>query len=128
MAGRSEPVQAPEYGLIESDPTTFRQAWQAYVDQVTALQSRAGDLERVNTELHAALDETQATMAGAESARAQAEARAETLERQHAIAVAAYKQAMLNGDPSIPPTLVEGETIEAVDVSLEKARQVVAYV
>ena len=33
-----------------------------------------------------------------------------------------------NGDPSLPPALVQGQTIDEVDAALEKARGVVEYV
>ena len=52
----------------------------------------------------------------------------EALTTQHALAVAAYRQAVLNGDPSLPPALVEGQSIDQVDAALAKARAVVAYV
>src|SRR5689334_14376800 len=50
-------IGPPDVELIETDPLAFRARLQAYVDAMTAAQSRAGDLERVNEELRTALDQ-----------------------------------------------------------------------
>ncbi len=120
--------EAPDYGLIESDPETFRERFQAFVAAAVAQQSRAGELERVNRELQTALAEAGEQRQAAEQlAQAQQEA-AEAQATQLRLAVAAYRQALLNGDPSLPPELVQGETVEELDASLAKARGVVEFI
>ncbi len=43
-------------------------------------------------------------------------------------AVARYRDALLAGEPSLPPELVEGDELEAVDASAEAARRTVAQI
>jgi hypothetical protein len=52
----------------------------------------------------------------------------EQLRRELAAAVAAYRAARLAAEPLLPPELVAGETVAAIDASLEQARAVVARV
>lgn len=118
----------PDYGLIDDDPLTFKQQFQAFIDALTAYQSGQGDAEAVNAQLHTQVEELGARLANAEQ---QAQLHLEATEAAKTalnIAVAAYRQAVLNGDPSVPPALVQGETIEDVDAALAKARGVVDYV
>jgi hypothetical protein len=120
--------EAPDYGLIESDPQGFREQFREFVAAAMVQQGRAGALDRVNQELRAALDaaneQVQAAEQAAQAQREAAEAQATRLN----LAVAAYRQALLNGDPSLPPELVQGETVEEVDASLAKAQGVVEFV
>jgi hypothetical protein len=51
-------------------------------------------------------------------------AEASELER----AVAAYRQALLASDPTLPPELVSGQTVAEVEASVERARAIVAHV
>ncbi len=118
-----QPFNPPDYGLIDGDPLTFKQRFQAFVDALTAHQSHAGD-----DELRTQLEEAQRLRQEAEQqAQLQREA-AETLAERHRLAVAAYRQARLDGDASIPPELVQGESVEDVDAALAKARAVVEYI
>ncbi len=43
-------------------------------------------------------------------------------------AVARYREALLAAEPDLPPDLVAGDTIEAVDASIASARQTVARI
>ncbi|HLZ69568.1 MAG TPA: hypothetical protein VKV26_06605 [Dehalococcoidia bacterium] len=120
----------PEYGLIDDDPLLFRERYRAFLEAFAA-QHGAGDAERVAAELQAALQSLDTVRQQAQEAEQLAQQRQEALEAlstQHGIAVAAYRQAALNGDPSLPPALVQGQTIGEVDAALEKARAVVEYV
>ncbi len=118
----------PDYGLIDEDPLGFKQQLQAFVDAITAYQSDAGDLERTNAELHAALDQKTRQLQEVEQLGQQHEEAAKAMAASHDLAVAAYRQAVLNGDPTIPPALVEGRTVGEIDAALEQARGVVEYV
>lgn len=46
----------------------------------------------------------------------------EQLRRELAAAVAAYRAARLAAEPLVPPELVAGETVAAIDASLDQAR------
>ncbi len=118
----------PDYGLIEANPLVFGQQFQAFIKALSAHQSEAGDLERVNADLHAALEGATGQLQEAQQLAQQHEEAAAALRTQHGLAVAAYRQAMLDGDASIPPELVQGQSIEEVDAALTKARAVVEYV
>lgn len=123
-------IGVPDVGLVEVDPLRFKEEFGAFVAALTARQSDAGAGagERVRRELHAALDETRGRAEEAEAlASAHAEA-ADALREQHALAVASYRQARLDGDASLPPVLVEGETVQQVDDAIARARAVVDYV
>ena len=43
-------------------------------------------------------------------------------------AVARYRGALLTAEPSLPPELIEGDDVEAVDASVEAARRTVAEI
>ncbi len=118
----------PDYGLIESNPLVFGQQFQAFIEALSAHQSEAGDLERVNAELHAALESATGQLQEAQQLARQHEEAAAAMQTRHTLAVAAYRQAMLDGDASIPPELVQGQSIEEVDAAMAKARGVVEYV
>ncbi len=123
--------EPPEYGLIDDDPLLFKERYRAFLDALAARQNDAGELERVSAELQTALQSLEQVRRQAQETEQLAQQRQEALEAlrtQHGIAVAAYRQAALNGDPSLPPALVQGQTIEEVDAALEKARGVVEYV
>jgi len=118
----------PDYHLIDDNPELFKQQFQAFYDALNAHQSDAGDLQRINDELKLALSETQSTVQSMESAAKQSEAEREAIVAQHAVAVAAYRQAVLNGDPTLPPDLIQGATIDELNGSLDKAKRVVDYI
>lgn len=121
-------IGVPDAGLIEADPLRFKEQFGAFVATLSARQADAGAAERVRRELHAALDEMRGRAEEAEAlASAHAEA-AEALREQHALAIAAYRQARLDGDATLPPVLVEGQTVQEVDDAIARARAVVDYV
>jgi hypothetical protein len=66
------------------------------------------------TRLRAELDEARS---GLEAERAARQA-----------AVARYRHAVLAAEPALPPELVEGESLESVDASVEAARRAVAQI
>jgi hypothetical protein len=118
----------PDYGLIDSDPLTFKQQFQAFYDALRAHQVDPGDLETVNSQLKTQLQEANNQVQESQQLAQQNSEALAAAQTQHGVAVAAYRQAMLNGDPSIPPDLVAGETVQDIDSSLTKARGVVDYV
>ncbi len=118
----------PDYGLIEANPLVFGQQFQAFIDALSAHQSEAGDLERVNADLHAALQSVTGQLQEAQQLAQQHEEAAAAIRTQHELAVAAYRQAMLDGDASLPPELVQGQSIGEVNAALAKARAVVEFV
>jgi len=123
--------EPPDYGLIDDDPLLFKARYRAFLDALAARQNDAGDTERVAAELQTALQSLAEVRRQAQETEQLAQQRHEALEAlrtQHSLAVVAYRQAVLNGDPSLPPALVQGQTIGEVDAALEKARAVVEYV
>jgi hypothetical protein len=118
----------PDYGLINSDPLVFKQQFQAFVDALAAHQSDAGDLERVNAELSLALEGANRQVQEAQQLAQQHRKAAEAATAQHGLAVAAYRQSRLDGDPTLPPDLIEGQTVEQVDAAIDRARAVVNYI
>ncbi len=102
-----------------------------------ALESSVdGDGEELTEEVldeFTALAEAEATAAEAEQA-AQTEALTsvrsdlETQRTQTRAAVDRYWEAVLVAEPELPPELVDGETLEQVDRSLEAARRAVAQI
>ena len=121
-------VAAPDAALIDADPLGFREQFAAFVQEATRRQGEAGDLEQATSELSAALLDERARADAAEAVAARQEESLAALREQQVLAVAAYRQARLDGDASIPPVLVEGETVEEVDAAIARARGVVAYV
>jgi hypothetical protein len=126
MDGR--PLDAPEAALIEADPLLFRERFAAFVAEAARRQDEAGELARIAAELRAALEGERARADAAEAQAARQDEAVAALHEQHALAVAAYRQALLDGDASIPPVMVEGETVEGVNAAVARARAVVEYV
>ena len=124
----SRALDAPDAALIEADPLGFRERFAAFVLETARRQSEAGDLASVAAELRAALEGERARADAAEATAARHAEALAALQTEQALAVAAYRQARLDGDASIPPVMVEGETIEEVDAAIARARGVVAYV
>lgn len=124
----SRPLDAPDAALIDADPLGFRERFAAFVQETARRQSEAGDLASVAAELRAALASERARADAAEATAAEQVEALAALHAEQSLAVAAYRQARLDGDASIPPVMVEGETIEEVDAAIARARSVVAYV
>ncbi len=118
----------PDYRLIDADPLTFGQQFQSFIEALTAHQAEAGDLERVNADLHAALETATGQLQEAQQLVQQHQEAAAAMRAQHDLAVTAYRQALLDGDASVPPDLVQGQTVEEIDAALQRARAVVEYV
>lgn len=118
----------PAYGLIDDDPLLFKAQFQTFLDALAAHQDDAGDLERVASDLRGALSEREQQIGMLEGLAQQRGEAAAAAEAQMNLAVAAYRQARLNGDPSIPPALVEGVTVDEIDAAITKAMGVVEYV
>src|SRR5579883_1703213 len=79
----------PDYGLIDDDPLTFKQQFQAFIDALTAYQSGQGDAEAVNAQLRMQVEELGTRLADAEQqAQLHLEA-AEAAKTAHNVAVAA---------------------------------------
>lgn len=84
--------------------------------------------------LTAALGERDARIAQLEAALGEAEAAASRVEEIEAVsarlaqAVELYRAALLAAEPDLPEDMVRGDTVEAVQESLERARQMVAQV
>ena len=66
-----------------------------------------------------------AALEAAERRATQAEARVAQVTGQHTAAVAAYKAMTVAANPEVPADLVTGDTVEAVTLSLEGARNLV---
>jgi uncharacterized coiled-coil protein SlyX len=124
----NKPLDVPDAALIDADPLLFRERFAAFVAAAARQQDEAGDLARVAADLRAALAGEQARAEAAEAQAARQEEAIAALHEQHALAVAAYRQALLDGDASIPPVMVEGETVEEVNAAVARARAVVEYV
>ncbi|GEM_PF-787879 len=76
----------------------------------------------------AALDQERAARAEAESALQAAQAAREAVVQQLAAGAGRYRAAVLAAAPEVPPELVVGETVDAIDRSLGVARETVAAV
>ncbi|MEZ4553738.1 MAG: hypothetical protein AB7L91_03105 [Dehalococcoidia bacterium] len=77
----------------------------------------------------AAVSEAEAASASSiESALEETRRELEEQRRLALTAVARYREAALAAEPELPPELVGGETVEAVDASLAAARRTVASI
>ncbi len=76
----------------------------------------------------AALDQERAARAGAESALLAVQAEREAAVQRLADGAGRYRAALLAAAPEVPPELVVGDTVDAIDRSLAAARETVAAV
>jgi chromosome segregation ATPase len=93
-------------------------------DATAREQAALAEGVRLNTELAAATDAASAFDADLSSMRALLE---EAAERERD-AAARYRELVLRTEPALPPDLVAGETIDAVDASLAAAREIAGRV
>ena len=100
-------------------------------DDLTLTDTEGDDLpDEALAELAAIEDDAdgggEAAEAGAELARLRADLDAERTARR--AAVARYREAVLAAEPTLPPELVAGDSLDEVDASVEAARRAVARI
>ena len=83
---------------------------EAAAELAAVAEAEREELEQLRSELQEARDALDAEQAARRSA------------------VARYRGALLAADPSLPPELIEGDEVEAVDASVEAARRTVAQI
>jgi hypothetical protein len=90
-------------------------------DSGSPAAAQSADLSQKVAELEAAL-------AGKNEELSQAGARLAELEKAAAGAVSRYRAVVVQANPDVLPELISGESIEALDVSLTKARELMGKV
>lgn len=113
---------ADEYAIVEGDALTE-------LDEVDEMDADGEELSAEALAELAAIAESERAV-DLEVSGELVEAR-RALEQQRALTTAAvvrYREAMLRAEPELPPELVSGDSIDAVDVSLAAARRTVAAI
>ncbi len=85
----------------------------------------AADAEAGSAALRERLE---ATTAAAEQEAAGLRAQIEESAQRESIALARYRELVVRGEPAVPAELITGDSIEAIDASLEAARATVGRI
>ncbi|GAI99084.1 unnamed protein product, partial [marine sediment metagenome] len=101
-------------------------------DRVTELEDLMAQKDEELTKANARIIELEQTVANLDSevvslkqALAESEERLTTINHSLAEAVAVYKDLVAQSNPEVPEELITGDTIEAINESLEKAKTLV---
>ena len=141
----TEPVETAEEGTPEGDGPAEVSLEDRIVELEAALAERdariqeMGDaqmqyerrivaMEESLAQRDARIGEMEATLEQKESALKEREGEFEELEAQLVRAVAVYRTSLLTAEPEIPEEMVQGATVEEIEESLARARQMVEQV
>ena len=141
----TEPVETAEEGTPEGDGTAAvssedkiaeleaalaeRDARvQELVDAQTQYEQRIVPLEESLAQRDARIGELEATLEQKESTLNEREEEIEEVGAQLAQAVTVYRTSLLAAEPEIPEEMVQGATVEEIEESLARARQMVEQV
>ena len=141
----TEPVETAEEGTPEGDGPAEVSSEDRIVELEAALAERdariqeMGDaqmqyerrivaMEESLAQRDARIGEMEATLEQKESALKEREGEFEELEAQLVRAVAVYRTSLLTAEPEIPEEMVQGATVEEIEESLARARQMVEQV
>ena len=114
-----------EHDVIEQEHDTVQPLAGAFPDE----ESPEDDLpEDAAAELAAVAEAEREELATLRSELQEARDALDAEQAARRSAVARYRGALLAADPSLPPELIEGDGIEAVDASVEAARRTVAQI
>ena len=122
---REEEDASPESQEPEAQPAAQTE------DLATALserETRLAALEETLGERDARIAQLEAALGEAEAAAKSRDEETEAVNARLVRAVELYRTALLAAEPDLPEEMVHGATVEAVQESLERARQVVAQV
>ena len=104
-------------------------------DRITELEDLVAQKDEGLAKANARIIELEQTVAGLNSematlkqAVAESEEKLTTINHSLAEAVAGYKDLVTQSNPEVPEELITGDTIEAINESLEKARTLVSKV
>ena len=111
---RAEPLDEPQH----EEPEATESPLDSQLDTLTAALS----------ERDARISELEAALGEAESAVSQRVEEIEGVNARLAQAVEMYRASLLAAEPDVPEDMVQGASVEAVQESLERARQMVAQV
>ncbi|MFH1560573.1 MAG: hypothetical protein ABID84_04090 [Chloroflexota bacterium] len=101
---------------------------QGLVDAQAQYEQRIAALEEHLAQRDACIGEMEAALNEAESALKGRESELEAVRTQLAQAVALYRSALLAAELEIPEEMVQGTTVEEIEASLARARQMVEQV
>lgn len=96
--------------------------------QAADAEGRAAELESQLTELRERAGQAETAAEGNERELAAAAERTEALEAQVKSAAERYRTVALERSPELPEELVAGETVEEIDLAIERARETVSRV
>jgi chromosome segregation ATPase len=107
--------------LKNNEETQKQEAPESVEDETARAESRVAELEQVVSEKDSEIENLKRT--GKEL-----EERYRTLEESLTDAVTGYKALVIKSNPDIIDDLIEGETVESINESLEKAKTLVSRI
>lgn len=96
-------------------------------EELEALKAQLEEERKAKSEIEQALMEKDARLAELEKALEEAKAASTELSQlkdSHSRAVSKYLEALRAANPSIPPDVISGQSIDEIDASLEKAKAI----
>lgn len=117
--------------LNDAEPIEEQEPEAQTADVETAIAERdlrLAGLEEVLSQRDVRISELEAALGEAQSVAQSRVEEVEAVNARLAQAVELYRASLLASDPDVPEDMVQGATVEAVQESLERARQMVAQV
>ena len=113
----------------DADSTTALAARVAELETgLAAGEQRLADLNRTLEHRDVRIAELEASVGGMERAAGEREQQVEGMRSQLSQAVGAFRASLLEADPGLPADLVAGDTVEELQASHVRARQIVEQV
>src|SRR4030042_2029860 len=107
--------------VLKNEETQEQEIPESEEDEAARVKARVAELEQV-------VSEKDAEITGLKRASEELEERCRTLEQSLTAAVTGYKTLVIRSNPDIIEDLINGETIESINESLEKAKVLVSRV
>jgi DNA repair exonuclease SbcCD ATPase subunit len=125
-AGNPAETQEPTNGV--STPEELEAIRVQLEEEQAALAEARAQLEQTMSEKDARIVELEASLSEAKQGSEAAAAELAQVQEAHGQAVGKYLDAVKAANPTIPPDIIAGATIEEIDVSVEKAQSIATAV
>jgi uncharacterized coiled-coil protein SlyX len=112
----------------KKEPDTIEEELNRLKAKVSQLEELVAEKNRQFSKLEQATADKDSQIASLNQSLAEADEQAKKLIDSLAQAVASYKAVVISANPEIPEELISGDTIEAVDQSLARAKKLVSKV
>jgi len=121
-------VKEKEESAVAMEPGEVTEAGTTETESPLSQEEELGRVSARLVELEELVASKESEIAGLKQLNAELEARLESVSNSLARAVASYKETVVRANPEVVEELITGDTIEAIDESVARAKHLVSKV